>query len=136
MFTVDEWNRRAQPQQTGEGEELVRELLANCCVNDCAMTHCHLMKKAAAFIESSGRDGGCICHGNWRAIIKECEGLIGKRFHSDDGDDYTFFGVVHGDDDYYYGMAGKPGLRLLSCVGSIKGHGFTLVDAALSQGDT
>lgn len=69
----------------------------------------------------------CICKGNWRAIVKESEPLIGKRFRDnrgDIGDIYTMFGIVHGGDDYYYGMFGGGKLRLLSCVGSIEGHGF------------
>lgn len=69
-------------------------------------------------------DEGCICHGNWRAIVKDISPLIGKRFRDHRGDVYSFFGVVHGDDDYYYGMFGGGKLRLLSCVGSIEGHGF------------
>jgi hypothetical protein len=35
---------------------------------------------------------------------------------------------------YCTGMTGKSGLRLLSCVGSIGGHGFTLIDAAMREG--
>lgn len=68
----------------------------------------------------------CICKGNWRAIIKESEPLFNKKFVDDKGDVFVFFGVVHADDDYYYGMYDrrKHTLRLLSCVGSIEGHGF------------
>ena len=71
-------------------------------------------------------DKECICQGNWRSIVKETEHLIGKRFRDNRGDVYTFFGLVHGDDDYYYGMNGNR-LALLSCVGSIEGHGFELI---------
>ena len=71
---------------------------------------------------------GCICRGNWRAIVAESEPLFDKRFRDRDGKEYTFLGVVHGSDDYYYGMVpvgeGKP--VLLSCVGNLEGHGFTL----------
>lgn len=74
---------------------------------------------------------GCICRGNWREIVRETTPLIGKRFRDDrNGLDYHFFGVVHGDDDYYYGMYRAGDLRLLSCVGSIKGHGFTMLGSA------
>lgn len=69
-------------------------------------------------------DADCICRGNWRAIVKETEPLIGKMFRDQRGDTYRFFGIVHGYDDYYYGMFGRGRLRLLSCVGSIEGHGF------------
>lgn len=70
-------------------------------------------------------DPGCICKGNWRAIVKECEHLIGKEFISEGGVRYRFFGVVHTEDDYYYGMSSTDqGLMLLSCVGSLEAHGF------------
>lgn len=79
---------------------------------------------------AEGDADGCICKGNWRAIVKECEPLFGKRYRDDNGNEYTFFGVVHSDDDYYYGMTGEAGMKLLSCVGSIENFGFTLVSAA------
>lgn len=72
-------------------------------------------------------DGECICEGNWRLIVKECEPFIGERYEDADGNLYTFFGVVHGRDDYYYGMFGSGTLRLLSCVGSIEGSGFYII---------
>ena len=72
----------------------------------------------------------CICKGNWRNIIAECEHLIGQTFVDNTGIEYTFYGLVHGSDDYYYGMWRKDGEpRLLSCVGSIDGWGFRLVTA-------
>mgnify|MGYP003423079750 CR=1 FL=1 len=70
---------------------------------------------------------GCICEGNWRKIVGEYEPLIGKKYKGYDGETYTFFGLVHGSDDYYYGMCNRDltkGVKLLSCVGSIEGHGF------------
>jgi hypothetical protein len=66
----------------------------------------------------------CICAGNWREIVKESEAFFDKQYVNDNGDEFTFFGVVHAKDDYYYGMNGKSGLRLLSCVGSLETHGF------------
>lgn len=87
------------------------------------------MEKRVDTEEPGTGDPGCICRGNWRAIIKECEHLIGERFLSHDGKLYYFFGVVHGDDDYYYGMSSQDGegVTLLSCVGDLTGHGFSLV---------
>jgi hypothetical protein len=79
--------------------------------------------------EAAGRlsKEGCICHGNWRAIVRDSEPLIGKWFVDDKGARWNFFGPVHGGDDYYYGMIGENGkLALLSCVGSIEGWGYTL----------
>lgn len=84
--------------------------------------------------EQDVHDDGCICHGNWRKIIRDCEHLIGKRFVGHNGDEYLFFGVVHGDDDYYYGMHRKGELMLLSCVGSIEGYGFALAPG-MEQGE-
>ena len=73
------------------------------------------------------RDEGCICRVNWRGLVAEHEALIGRKFRDTRGNIYTFFGLVHGDDDYYYGMSGPAGTQLLSCVGSIEGHGFEAV---------
>lgn len=73
----------------------------------------------------------CICRGNWRNIIHECRHLIGKDFTNDKGEVFNFFGVVHGDDDYYYGFWNKNQnaerkLVLGTCVGSIETNGFKL----------
>jgi hypothetical protein len=70
----------------------------------------------------------CICKGNWRKIVQETEPLIGKTFLDNRGKPYVLFGIVHGGDDYYYGMCSIPDftVELLSCVGSIKTAGFTL----------
>lgn len=73
-------------------------------------------------------DPACICRGNWRLIVAECEHLIGCQFRdAHNGDEYTFFGLVHADDDYYYGMWREGKLKLLSCVSDIGGNGFDLV---------
>lgn len=41
------------------------------------------------------------------------------------GKTYMFVGVTVGEDDYYYTMYSKEnGMQMLSCVGSIEGHGF------------
>ena len=71
----------------------------------------------------------CICEGNWRTIVKECEHLLDKRFVCEyTGIEYTFYGIVWGSDDFYYGMYNKDGSRLLSCVGNLDGHDFTLIE--------
>ena len=46
----------------------------------------------------------CICKGNWRNIINECEPFLGKVLLDSEGIRHRFFGLVHGDDDYYYGL--------------------------------
>lgn len=75
-------------------------------------------------------DDGCICKGNWRLILKETRHLIGRVFTGEiDDSAHTYFGLVDGQDDYYYGMIqhGTGKLRLLSCVGSFETHGYTVV---------
>jgi|GEM_PF-6630871 len=76
-------------------------------------------------------DAGCICQGNWRAIVAETAPLLDKKFRDSKGKEYIFYGVIHGSNDYYYGMfpLGEGKRVLLSCVGSIEGHGFTLIDS-------
>ena len=74
-------------------------------------------------------DPGCICRGNWRAIVKEATPFLDKSFKSCDEKIFTFLGVMHGSDDYYYLMWDRNlGLRMLSCVGSIEAHGYTLLE--------
>jgi len=71
----------------------------------------------------------CICHGNWSSIIKESRHLLNRHFISHDKKKFIFIGFIHAADDFYYGFWNKiDGLRLLSCVGSIEGHGYTLID--------
>jgi hypothetical protein len=90
-------------------------------------------------MKTMGGDPECICKGNWRKIVAEHENLIGAQYEDEKGNAYTFFGLVHGDDDYYYGMSSKAGVSLLSCVGSIEGHGLRprpLAAARLPRKDT
>lgn len=71
----------------------------------------------------------CICHGNWRLLVAECAALLNRTYVDSKGVEYTFIGLVHGADDYYYGMLNKTGhLSQLSCVGTPDGFGFTLKD--------
>ena len=65
----------------------------------------------------------CICKGNWRSIIHESEPLFGKRFRYKKGGTYTFAGVMHSEDDYYYVMWSEKKTNFLSCVGNIVGWG-------------
>jgi len=75
------------------------------------------------------RDPGCICYGNWRLIISEVESLFGRQFKGPNGELWRFFGLVHSQDDYYYGMSNcaTGRLSLLTCVTNFSGHDFTLV---------
>jgi len=83
----------------------------------------------------SEHDSGCICKGNWRDIVAEAMPLLNKKFRDSRGGEYIFFGVVHGGDDFYYGMSpvGEGGLQLLSCVGSFEGHGFNAVKKSAAR---
>jgi hypothetical protein len=75
------------------------------------------------------QDPECICKGNWRAIIAETEPLLDKKFRDREGKVFILYGVVHGSDDYFYGLLpveeGKA--VLLSCVCSIESYGYTLM---------
>lgn len=77
-------------------------------------------------------DEDCICWGNWRNIIKKTQHLFGKSYIGnmfDDGEECIFTGVMHGSDDYYYVMWNikTDKTHLLSCVGSLKDWGYTLM---------
>jgi len=69
---------------------------------------------------------GCICAGNWRLLVEECGPLIGEYFKDSYGGVFRFFGLVHGDEDYYYGLWNitTRELTLASCVGNLEGHGY------------
>lgn len=71
-------------------------------------------------------DPNCICAGNWRLIVEEAESLLDKPFTGPHGDVWYLFGIVHGSDDYYYGMCRNGQIKLLSCVGSLASHGYEL----------
>ena len=70
----------------------------------------------------------CVCEGNWRLLVNEYRNLIGRKYKDRDGVIFTFFGLVWGDDDFYYGMYREGKTHLLSCVGDPEGFGYTLVD--------
>lgn len=67
---------------------------------------------------------GCICKGNWCAIVKEMEPWLDKKFTDQHGQEWTFYGIVHGSDDYYYGVARAGETHLLSCVGALESYGY------------
>ena len=81
-------------------------------------------------------DSECICEGNWRDIVNDTEHLINKLFRDHNGDEYRFFGIVWGSDDFYYGMRNPKNRKmvLLSCVGNIEeGHGYVLQEESDEQ---
>jgi hypothetical protein len=72
----------------------------------------------------------CICKGNWRKIINESDPFFDKKYLNRDGEECVFVGVLWGSDDFYYTMWNLKTSQcsLLSCVGSIEGHGYKLKD--------
>lgn len=67
----------------------------------------------------------CICQGNWRTIAEEIDSLIGSHFVDKDDKVWQLFGLVHTNEDYYYGIQDNDGkARLLSCVGSLETWGL------------
>jgi len=73
----------------------------------------------------------CICKGNWRNIVKESEPFLDRIFVDNNGQRFRFYGIVHGSDDYYYGMYRLADGQsvLLSCVGDLETHGYTLLES-------
>lgn len=58
---------------------------------------------------------------NWTSIVKKYEPKIGFKYKDNKGTEYIFFGLVHADDDYYYGLLSTEGrLVLSSCVGGLE----------------
>lgn len=63
---------------------------------------------------------------NWISIVGTYDKYIDSKYTHTDGKTYCFFGLVHGSDDYYYGMVDSTGKILLcTCCGTLEGHGFT-----------
>ncbi len=61
---------------------------------------------------------------NWTKLVAKYEPIIGRAYKFD-GRRYVFFGLVHGDDDFYFGMVRDDGkLHLLSCVGTPEAFGY------------
>lgn len=77
--------------------------------------------------ENKTHDDGCVCHGNWRELVKESEPFFGKTYRDERGHKFVFFGLVHAEDDYYYGMVRNGVVHLLTCVGSLETHGYELI---------
>lgn len=70
----------------------------------------------------------CICKGNWRSLVEEYEPLIGRSFVDNKNQEWRFYGLVWGGDDFYYGMWREDKVALWSCVGSLETAGFEMVD--------
>ena len=58
---------------------------------------------------------------NWTLIVKEYYPKIGFRYKDHSGVEYLFFGLVHAEDDYYYGLMSNDGkMRLATCVSGLE----------------
>src|SRR5688572_11773526 len=63
---------------------------------------------------------------NWTLILNKYAPKFNFQYRDRQGKEYTFFGLVHAEDDLYYGMMDRKGkVTLASCVGSLDGeHGW------------
>lgn len=67
---------------------------------------------------------------NWDNLIDEYESLMGKKFLDENNVKWTFLGLLHGQDDYYYVIFRNfPTVetKLLSCVGKLEDMGYRRV---------
>lgn len=73
-----------------------------------------------------------LCEDNWNRLLAENEPLFGRIYVDDTGKKFRFFGLVCGEDDYYFGMyeLESKKVRLVSCVGSLEIAGLRLSDKA------
>ena len=60
---------------------------------------------------------------NWTLILKEYYPKFDFQYKDHDGNVYSFFGLVHAEDDLYYGLVQRQGtgrpLILATCVGAL-----------------
>ena len=61
---------------------------------------------------------------NWANLVKKYDPLIGDRYLDEKGVEYSFIGLLHGLDDFYFVMWREKTVRLLTCVGVPEQMGF------------
>lgn len=66
----------------------------------------------------------CVCEGNWREIIKETEGKIGKTFIDPNKKEWVLDGILWAEDDFYYLFANDGELKYCSCVATLNVYGM------------
>lgn len=57
-------------------------------------------------------ENNCICEDNWKNLVTGYERYIGRTYVDNEGLEWKFFGLIHGEDDYYYGLS-RPGQMTL-----------------------
>lgn len=59
---------------------------------------------------------------NWELLVERYRDKINQKYQDNQGNLYRFFGLVHSDDDYYYGLwdVKNRTLALSSCVGRLE----------------
>ena len=64
------------------------------------------------------------CNSDWCLLVEEYDSKLGKRYLYKN-EEYTFFGLVFAEDDWYYLMCSGPNKYILSsCVGKLEDSGF------------
>ena len=61
---------------------------------------------------------------NWTSLVEEYDSLIGNKYLDEEGNEHTFIGLLHGQDDFYFVMWRDGAVRLLTCVGVPEQMGF------------
>lgn len=63
-------------------------------------------------------------------LVEEYEEMIGKTVVDEAGNEFEFFGIVWGEEDFYYGLSYMDvgGMTLVSCVMDLTDVGYTFKD--------
>jgi len=71
---------------------------------------------------------------NWLLLLERYESLIGQIYTDIDGNHWEFYGLMHGEDDYYFVMLPiweaccKKPVMFISCAVTIEMAGFELAE--------
>ena len=72
----------------------------------------------------------CVCCGNWRAIIKENDSMLNKKYTDKSGVLFVFVGVLWAEDDFYYLMLcpSTKQYHFVSCVMTLETAEYVLCE--------